>query len=434
MRKKYKMFVFFLSVGIMMIGCVTFYIGKEQMPSKRTNTEIGSKVKDDGEVKNEQADNTGEKDNTKPSMSSGSLNDEGDIDLEENAYPEINEVVEKYLNYSVIADVNGLSTVVSNPGRIDKEVLTEKYRYVDEYKNIICYTIKSPEEGGYRVYAYAELKLSGIDTLAPGLSSLYVTQTDKGDYCVYLDVLNQKVQKFIDEADESEPVKKLVEQVNYRFEEALGKEGMSFICEVKKASPSKGIIAEHFPYEEIAVEYEKAGADAISILTEPFYFKGSNDYLTAIRKKVQLPLLRKDFTVDEYMLYEAKKIGADAVLLICAILSPMQLAEYRGIAEELGLSALVEAHDENEVEMALKAGARVVGVNNRNLKDFTVDISNSVRLRELVPRDILFVSESGMKTRADIARLEENGTDAVLIGETFMRSGDKARMLKELRG
>jgi indole-3-glycerol phosphate synthase len=203
---------------------------------------------------------------------------------------------------------------------------------------------------------------------------------------------------------------------------------------VKKASPSKGIIAEHFPYEEIAVEYERAGADALSVLTEPAYFKGSNDYLAAIRKKVQIPILRKDFTVDEYMLYEAKKIGADAVLLICAILSPMQLSEYRGIAEELGLSALVEAHDEAEVEMALNAGARIVGVNNRNLKDFTVDINNSVRLRELVPPEILFVSESGMKTRADIARLEQNGTNAVLIGETFMRSADKAGMLRELAG
>lgn len=225
-----------------------------------------------------------------------------------------------------------------------------------------------------------------------------------------------------------------VEAHPFPFEEALARDGMRFICEVKKASPSKGIIAEHFPYEEIAVEYEQAGADAISVLTEPFYFKGSNAYLEAIRKKVQIPLLRKDFTVDEYMLYEAKKIGADAVLLICSILSPMQLSEYRGIAQELGLSALVEAHDEREVEMALRAGAGIVGVNNRNLKDFTVDIDNSVRLRGLVPPEILFVSESGMKSRADIARLEENGTNAVLIGETFMRSKDKAGMLRELAG
>lgn len=220
----------------------------------------------------------------------------------------------------------------------------------------------------------------------------------------------------------------------FPFEKALEKDGMSFICEVKKASPSKGVIAEHFPYVEIAKEYEKAGADAMSVLTEPFYFQGSNDYLTAIRREVSIPLLRKDFTVDEYMLYEAKKIGADAVLLICAILSPMQLSEYAGIARELGLSALVETHDEAEIEMALQADAKIIGVNNRNLKDFTVDIGNSVRLRELVPDNILFVSESGMKTRADIVRLEENGTDAVLIGETFMRSPDKEGILKELRG
>ena len=220
----------------------------------------------------------------------------------------------------------------------------------------------------------------------------------------------------------------------FPFEKALAKPGMSFICEVKKASPSKGVIAEHFPYVEIGREYENAGADAMSILTEPFYFQGSNDYLTAIRREVSIPLLRKDFTVDEYMLYEAKEIGADAVLLICAILSQTQLEEYAGIARELGLSALVEAHDEQEIQMALRAGAKIIGVNNRNLKDFTVDISNSIRLRELVPGEILFVSESGMKTRADIAKLEENGTNAVLIGETFMRSDDKAGMLRELRG
>ena len=228
--------------------------------------------------------------------------------------------------------------------------------------------------------------------------------------------------------------KSMDSNTGFPFEKALAKPGMSFICEVKKASPSKGVIAEYFPYVEIGREYENAGADAMSILTEPFYFQGSNDYLTAIHREVSIPLLRKDFTVDEYMLYEAKEIGADAVLLICAILSQTQLEDYAGIARELGLSALVEAHDEQEIQMALKAGAGIIGVNNRNLKDFTVDISNSIRLRELVPGDILFVSESGMKTRADIARLEENGTNAVLIGETFMRSDDKAGMLRELRG
>jgi len=220
----------------------------------------------------------------------------------------------------------------------------------------------------------------------------------------------------------------------FPFKEALAKDGMSFICEVKRASPSKGLIADRFPYVEIGKEYQKAGADAISVLTEPFYFQGRNGYLTAIRKVVDIPLLRKDFTVDEYMIYEAKNIGADAILLICSILSQSQLEEYHQIARELGLSVLVEAHDEYEIEMAKKAGAEIIGVNNRNLKDFTVDIDNSIRLRNLVSEDIIYVSESGMKTRADIERLESNNTDAVIIGETFMRSDDKAGMLMELSG
>lgn len=220
---------------------------------------------------------------------------------------------------------------------------------------------------------------------------------------------------------------------DFPFEKALAREGMSFICEVKKASPSKGVIAENFPYAEIGKEYEKAGASAISVLTEPYYFQGKNEYLSEIRREVSIPLLRKDFTIDEYMLYEAKIMGADAVLLICAILSSAQLAEYIEVAKILGLSALVEAHDEGEIKMALSAGAGIIGVNNRNLKDFTVDIANSLRLRKLVPRDILFVSESGMRTREDIAKLEENGTDAVLIGESFMRAKDKAAMLRQLK-
>ncbi len=220
----------------------------------------------------------------------------------------------------------------------------------------------------------------------------------------------------------------------FPFQEALSKEGISFICEIKKASPSKGIIAEHFPYLEIAGEYERAGADAVSVLTEPYYFQGSDTCLAQIRGRVGLPLLRKDFTVDEYMIYQAKELGADAVLLICAILSPAQLSEYRAIAEELGLSALVEAHDEREVEMALRSGAGILGVNNRDLRNFTVDIDNSVRLRGLAPPGILFVSESGMRTRSDIERLERHRIDGALIGETFMRSSDKAGMLRELRG
>ncbi len=256
-----------------------------------------------------------------------------------------------------------------------------------------------------------------------------------------LDEIAAKTKERISAAKEMLPLKEIKaiaqeknSDTDFPFEKALAKDGIRFICEVKKASPSKGVIAEKFPYTDIALEYEKAGADAISVLTEPFYFQGSNAYLSEIRSKVQIPLLRKDFTVDEYMIYEAKNIGADAVLLICAILSETQLQEYAGIAKELGLSALVEAHDEREIEMAVKSGAGIIGVNNRNLKDFAVDIDNSVRLRKLVPEDILFVSESGMKSREDIARLEQNGTDAVLIGETLMRSADKKAMLSYLRG
>lgn len=221
---------------------------------------------------------------------------------------------------------------------------------------------------------------------------------------------------------------------DFAFEKALGEKELSFICEVKKASPSKGIIAQDFPYMKIAMEYESAGAAAISVLTEPFYFQGSDNYLMQIVESVQIPVLRKDFTVDSYQIYEAKRLGASAVLLIAALLDTQTLKEYREIAESLGMSALVEAHTETEVESALDSGARIIGVNNRDLKTFEVDVENSVRLRKLVPPQILFVSESGIKNREDIARLEENGTNAVLIGETFMRSGDKAGQLAKLRG
>ncbi|MCD8007200.1 MAG: indole-3-glycerol phosphate synthase TrpC [Oscillospiraceae bacterium] len=220
----------------------------------------------------------------------------------------------------------------------------------------------------------------------------------------------------------------------FYLEEKLREPGISFICEVKRASPSKGLIAPDFPYLEIARDYEQAGADAISVLTEPEYFKGSNQYLSEIREAVEIPILRKDFTVDEYMIYEALTIGADAVLLICALLDTETLKRYIAIADKLGLSCIVEAHDEDEVKSALSAGARIVGVNNRNLKDFTVDITNSARLRKLVPPSIIFISESGIKTREDVKRLEDENVDAVLIGETFMRSPDKAAMLRKLRG
>ena len=220
----------------------------------------------------------------------------------------------------------------------------------------------------------------------------------------------------------------------YPFEKALGAPGISFICEVKKASPSKGLIATEFPYLAIAREYEAAGAAAISCLTEPDFFLGSDEYLREIAAAVKIPVLRKDFTVDPYMIYEAKVLGASAVLLICAILSDSELLEYGKIARSLGLSALVEAHDEREVERALRVEHSIIGVNNRDLKTFTVDCRNSVRLRKMVPDDRLFVSESGIRTAEDIAVLRQNGTDAVLIGETLMRSPDKAAALRELRG
>lgn len=225
-----------------------------------------------------------------------------------------------------------------------------------------------------------------------------------------------------------------LEKGDFAFEKALKKDELSFICECKKASPSKGLIAPEFPYLEIAKAYEKAGADCISVLTEPKWFLGNDEYLKKIAQTVQIPCLRKDFTVDEYMIYEAKLLGASAILLICSILSDAQIKEYITICDTLGLSALVEAHDAEEVKTALNAGARIVGVNNRNLKDFSVDTFNSGRLRELVPPDVLFVSESGVKDAEDVKRIREMGADAVLIGETLMRADDKNAKLAELKG
>ena len=218
------------------------------------------------------------------------------------------------------------------------------------------------------------------------------------------------------------------------FLQALQKDGMSYICEVKKASPSKGLIAPDFPYLEIAKEYEQAGASAISCLTEPFYFQGADQYLREIAATVQIPVLRKDFTVDEYMIYQAKSLGASAVLLICAILDDGELRAYRQLAKELGLDALVEAHDEYEVDRALNLGAEIVGVNNRDLRTFQVDMNNSICLRKMAPDNVVFVSESGIRTPEDIRLLYENKVDAVLIGETLMRSPDKKAALESLNG
>ena len=235
-------------------------------------------------------------------------------------------------------------------------------------------------------------------------------------------------------ADEMERKARSLPKGDFRFEHALGNTGVSFICEVKRASPSKGLIVEDFPYVKIAREYEQAGASAISCLTEPFYFQGADRYLQEISQAVNIPVLRKDFTVDEYMIYQAKSLGASAVLLICAILDDGELRAYRQLAKELGLDALVEAHDEYEVDRALNLGAEIVGVNNRDLRTFQVDMNNSICLRKMAPDNVVFVSESGIRTPEDIRLLYENKVDAVLIGETLMRSPDKKAALESLNG
>lgn len=254
-----------------------------------------------------------------------------------------------------------------------------------------------------------------------------------------LEEIAQRTRQRIEEEKRKVPVSVLKEQIEpgkpgISFLDALKKPGMSYICEVKKASPSKGLIAPDFPYLLIAGEYEKAGAAAISCLTEPYYFQGADRYLKEIAQAVKIPVLRKDFTIDEYMIYQAKALGASAVLLICAILDDAQLKSYRELAEELHMDALTEAHDEAEVERALTAGARIIGVNNRDLRTFEVDVNNSIRLRKLAPEEVVFVSESGIRTSEDIRSLYENQVDAVLIGETLMRSKDKKAALRELDG
>lgn len=237
------------------------------------------------------------------------------------------------------------------------------------------------------------------------------------------------------------PFEKLIEEAlqmridkTFPFEKALAADDISFICECKKASPSKGVISEDFPYLEIAKVYENAGADAISVLTEPRWFLGSDVYLKEIAERVNIPCLRKDFTVDEYMIYEAKVLGASAVLLICSLLNEKTLYQYIKICDSIGLSSLVEVHNETEIKAAVNAGARIIGVNNRNLKDFSVNMENSQRLRELVPKDIIFVAESGIKTAEDIDILKKAGVNAVLIGETLMRAKDKKEMINYLKG
>jgi indole-3-glycerol phosphate synthase len=272
--------------------------------------------------------------------------------------------------------------------------------------------------------------------------NLYAAQINK-EGCELVNILHEiaertrqrvEAQKKIQSSEQMIELAQKTDVGSFPFEEALKTKDIAFICEIKRASPSKGVIAEDFPYVDIAREYEVAGAAAISVLTEPFYFKGHDVHLREIASRVSIPLLRKDFTVDSYMIYEAKILGASAVLLICSLLKPDTLAEYIAIAHSIGLSALVEAHSADEVDMALKSGARVVGVNNRNLKTFEVDMKLSERLRKLVPPDVLFVSESGIKTPDDVAKLREIGADAVLIGESIMRSSDKYSEIQRLRG
>lgn len=250
------------------------------------------------------------------------------------------------------------------------------------------------------------------------------------DYAVYR----------VNKAQENISLEQIKEQAfkfskgDFQFEKSLSKAGLSFILECKKASPSKGVIAHNFDYLNIAKDYEKAGADAISVLTEPKWFMGNNSILKEISANVKIQCLRKDFTVHEYMIYEAKILGAGAVLLITSILTEKQISQYIKICDTLGISALVEVHDEEEIKKALSAGARIIGVNNRNLKDFTIDINNSQRLRQLVPDNIIYVCESGVKDHDDIKRLCEIGADAVLIGETMMKASNKKEMLERLKG
>jgi indole-3-glycerol phosphate synthase len=255
-----------------------------------------------------------------------------------------------------------------------------------------------------------------------------------------LETIAERTKERVAEQKKILPTEKVIETARsfsgggFPFEKALSSDEIAFICEIKKASPSRGIIAEEFPYIDIAEDYEAAGAAAISVLTEPFWFKGDDRYLREIADTVKIPLLRKDFTVDSYMIYEAKLLGASAVLLICAILDKDTLAEYINITHSIGLSALAEVHGEEEVDTALSAGARIIGVNNRNLKTFEVDVALSERLRKSVPPNVLFVSESGISSPEDIIKLRAIGADAALIGESLMRCDDKKAAINRLRG
>ena len=257
---------------------------------------------------------------------------------------------------------------------------------------------------------------------------------------VMLDEIVEKTKLRIDEEKKIKSLDDLKAEVlskeiemDFPFKKALSAPDISIIAEVKRASPSKGLIAEDFDHVKIAKEYEEAGASAISVLTEPYFFLGSDDYLSDIAQNVSIPILRKDFVIDEYMIWQAKAFGASAILLIVSILDTVQLKKYLDLAHDLGLSAIVETHDASEISTAMIVGAEIIGVNNRNLNDFTVDIENSINLRRCLSGDVVFISESGIKTKEDVTRLKENNVDAVLIGETLMKSDDKKSMISELK-
>ena len=257
---------------------------------------------------------------------------------------------------------------------------------------------------------------------------------------IMLDEIVAKTKERLEESKKEKSLEELKKEVrqleitqDFPFKKALSGDEISIIAEVKRASPSKGMIAEDFDYLAIAKEYELAGASALSVLTEPYFFKGSNDYLREIAENVSIPVLRKDFVIDEYMIWEAKLLGASCVLLIVSILSIVELKKFLDLAHDLGLSAIVETHDGDEIRTAMNVGAEIIGVNNRNLNDFTVDIENSISLRRCVSGDVIFISESGIKTPEDIRKLKENDVDAVLIGETLMKSDDKKSMILELK-
>ncbi len=255
-----------------------------------------------------------------------------------------------------------------------------------------------------------------------------------------LDEIVEKTKERLEESKQTKSLDELKQEVkkleitqDFPFKKALSGDEISIIAEVKRASPSKGMIVEDFDYVFIARDYEDAGASAISVLTEPYFFKGSNDYLKEISQNVSIPILRKDFIIDEYMIWEAKALGASAILLIVSILSIVELKKFLDLAHDLGLSAIVETHDGNEIRTALNVGAEIIGVNNRDLTDFTVNIENSINLRRCVSGDVIFISESGIKTPEDVRKLKENNVDAVLIGETLMKSDDKKALISELK-